>query len=77
MGKKAKSEIRLPIFESCPLTNRPKMDGESTFSEKPALKSAISVKVEQHTKSALLILSKLHVVVMSEKEIVSNYLRLQ
>ena len=27
----AKSEIRLPIFESCPLTNRPGMVGESTF----------------------------------------------
>ena len=34
----AKSEIRLPIFESCPLTNRPGMVGESTFSENPSLK---------------------------------------
>ena len=56
----AKSEIRLPIFESCPLTNCPGMVGESTFSENPS------------HKSALLILSKprstTHVEIISEIE---------
>ena len=65
----AKSEIRLPIFESCPLTNRPGMVGESTFSENPSL------------KSALLILSKesitTHVEIISEIENIPNYLRVQ
>ena len=55
----AKSEIRLPIFEGCPLTNRPGMVGESTFPENPC------------PKSALLILSKesmtTHVEIISEK----------
>ena len=65
----AKSEIRLPIFESCPLTNRPGMVGESTFSENPS------------HKSALLNLSKesitTHVEIISEIENVPNYLRVQ
>ena len=65
----AKSEIRLPIFESCPLTNRPGMVGESTFSENTSRKSALLILSKQRITT--------HVEIISEIENVPNYLRVQ
>ena len=65
----AKSEIRLPIFESCPLTNRRGMVGESTFSENPSLKSAVLILSKPKSTT--------HVEIISEIENVPNYLRVQ